>query len=127
MESAGKKVPKKGEASSDEDEDDEDDLMTRRNAYVKRRIREAQSENKPVGLMTGAKNPVAAEKRRALIREFFKDIVAMKKCTSCSGYAIILQLSNFFCTVRILCANTTSKEYLQVTGRTGIRRSSESL
>ncbi|BDD64349.1 hypothetical protein MPDQ_000327 [Monascus purpureus] len=85
MESAGKKVPKKGEASSDEDEDDEDDLMTRRNAYVKRRIREAQSENKPVGLMTGAKNPVAAEKRRALIREFFKDIVAIKKCTSCSG------------------------------------------
>lgn len=95
MESAGKKVPKKGEASSDEDEDDEDDLMTRRNAYVKRRIREAQSENKPVGLMTGAKNPVAAEKRRALIREFFKDIVAIKKCTSCSGYAIILQLSIF--------------------------------
>lgn len=83
----GTNQKKKDEQSSDE-EDDEEDLMSRRSAYVKRRIREAHSEGKFNGLMAGSKNPIAAELRRALIREFFREIVALKKCTHCSGYVM---------------------------------------
>ena len=81
---SGKKAEEKDDQPSDE-EDDEDDLMTKRNAYVKKCIRETHPRGKPTGLMAGAKNPVVAELRRELIREFFKEAVAAKKCTSCSG------------------------------------------
>ncbi|KAI9931950.1 hypothetical protein MW887_009451 [Aspergillus wentii] len=79
-----KKPAKDGEGSSSEDED-EDDLIAKRNSYVKKSIREAQASGKLQGLMAGAKNPIAAEQRRAVVKEFFKDIVSIKKCTNCSG------------------------------------------
>jgi DNA-directed RNA polymerase I subunit RPA1 len=76
-----KKSGKDGEESGSEDEDP-DDLMERRSAFVKRCIRKAQAQGKIQSLL---KDPVAAEFRRALVKEFFKDIGGMKKCTSCSG------------------------------------------
>ena len=82
--SSTKKTGGKEDSPSDEEED-EDDLMAKRNSYVKRCVREAQSQRKMTGLMAGAKNPVAAEQRRALIREFFREGVAIKKCQTCSG------------------------------------------
>ncbi|KAI2831338.1 hypothetical protein CBS147343_3907 [Aspergillus niger] len=79
-----KKTNKDGEGSSSEEEDD-DDIIARRNSYVKKCIRQAQADGRLRGLMSGSKNPLAAEQRRALVREFFKDIGAVKKCASCSG------------------------------------------
>lgn len=80
-----KKSAKDGEGSSDDD-DDEDDLIERRNTYVKKCIREASASGKLKGLLAGAKNPIATEQRRTVIKEFFKDVVSFKKCTNCSGY-----------------------------------------
>jgi DNA-directed RNA polymerase I subunit RPA1 len=78
----------KGADKSDDEEDDEeeDDLIARRNAYVKKSIREAQAAGLLKSVLSGAKNPLAMEKRRDLIKDFFKDVVAAKKCASCSGY-----------------------------------------
>ncbi|KAL4936371.1 hypothetical protein BDV06DRAFT_205199 [Aspergillus oleicola] len=70
---------------SDEEDDDEDDIIGRRNAYVKRCLREAQGTGALKSILAGAKNPLAMEKRRELIKELFKDLVAAKKCASCTG------------------------------------------
>ncbi|PWY66439.1 beta and beta-prime subunits of DNA dependent RNA-polymerase [Aspergillus heteromorphus CBS 117.55] len=80
-----KKKTKSGDGSDSEEEDDDDDVMEKRNTYVKKCIRQAQADGRLRGLMSGAKNPLAAEQRRALVREFFKDIGAPSKCASCSG------------------------------------------
>ncbi|PYH99720.1 beta and beta-prime subunits of DNA dependent RNA-polymerase [Aspergillus ellipticus CBS 707.79] len=81
-----KKSAKKGDGSDSEDEeDDNEEIMERRNAYVKKCIRQAQADGRLSGLMSGSKNPLAAEQRRALVREFFKDIGTPSKCASCSG------------------------------------------
>ncbi|KAF9890317.1 hypothetical protein FE257_005983 [Aspergillus nanangensis] len=88
IDSMGAKDGKKKNADgsdSEEEEEDDDDIMAKRNAFVKKSIREAQKSGKLRGLMSGAKNPVAAEQRRAVIGEFFKAIGSVKKCTSCSG------------------------------------------
>lgn len=79
------KKKSKAEGSDSEDEDDED-LIERRNTYVKKCIREAQASGRLKSLMAGAKNPIATEQRRTVVKEFFKDIVSFKKCTNCSGY-----------------------------------------
>ncbi|OJK04708.1 hypothetical protein ASPACDRAFT_74279 [Aspergillus aculeatus ATCC 16872] len=79
-----RKAAKDGEGSSDEDEDD-DDKMARRTSYVKKCIRQAQADGRLKGLMAGAKNPLAAEQRRFLVREFMKAIGTPGKCASCSG------------------------------------------
>ncbi|KAL4914939.1 hypothetical protein BDW62DRAFT_135421 [Aspergillus aurantiobrunneus] len=90
IDSMGAKVPNSGktkgaDGSDGEEDEDEDDLISRRNAYVKRCIREAQAAGTLKSVMAGAKNPLAMEKRRDLIKDFFKDVVAVKKCFSCSG------------------------------------------
>jgi DNA-directed RNA polymerase I subunit RPA1 len=90
LESSGLKKDKKKSAKdaddSESEDEDENDLVKRRNGFVKKSIREAQAAGKLKGLMAGAKNPIAAEQRRAVVREFFKDIVSIKKCANCSGY-----------------------------------------
>jgi DNA-directed RNA polymerase I subunit RPA1 len=70
---------------SGREQEDPDDLMDRKIAYVKRCIHKAQRQGRIQGLAIGAKNPIAVEKRRALVKEFFRDIVSLKKCTSCNG------------------------------------------
>jgi DNA-directed RNA polymerase I subunit RPA1 len=82
MKNAGP-VSEEGDEGS-ADEEDPASLMERRLKFVKERIREAQKQGETEGLLAGAKNPVAAEHRRQLVKEFFKDIVAVKKCTACS-------------------------------------------
>lgn len=79
------KKKSKDEGSDSEDEDEED-LIERRNTYVKKCIREAQASGRLKSLMAGAKNPIATEQRRTVVKEFFKDIVSFKKCANCSGY-----------------------------------------
>jgi DNA-directed RNA polymerase I subunit RPA1 len=76
-------APEEGEDDSDNEEDPES-VMERRLKFVKERIRKAQKHGQNEGLIAGAKDPVAAEHRRELVKEFLKDIVAVKKCTSCS-------------------------------------------
>ncbi|KAL2844213.1 hypothetical protein BJX68DRAFT_149866 [Aspergillus pseudodeflectus] len=90
VDTMGSKTPKskrgKGaDGSDEEDDEDEDDLISRRNAYVKKSIREAQAAGMLKSIMAGIKNPLAMEKRKNLIRDFFKDISAAGKCASCSG------------------------------------------
>ncbi|KAL4996608.1 hypothetical protein BDV10DRAFT_108805 [Aspergillus recurvatus] len=90
IDSMGAKSPKsrKGkdaDGSDDEEDEDDDDVISRRNAYVKKCIREAQAAGLLKSVMAGAKNPLAMEKRRELIKDFFKDVVAAKKCAHCSG------------------------------------------
>ncbi|KAL5334658.1 hypothetical protein BJX70DRAFT_377559 [Aspergillus crustosus] len=86
MKVGGSKKGKGADKSDDEEEDeDEDDLIARRNSYVKKTIREAQAAGLLKNILAGAKNPLAVEKRRDLIKEFFKDVVGAKKCASCSG------------------------------------------
>lgn len=79
------KSAKDGDGSSSEDEDEED-LIDRRNTFVKKCIREAQVSGKLKDVMAGAKNPIATEQRRTVVKEFFREIVSCKKCTNCSGY-----------------------------------------
>lgn len=97
VDSMGAKTPisrktKDADGSDAEEDEDEDDLITRRNSYVKRCIREAQAAGMLKSVMAGVKNPLAMEKRRDLVKEFFKDVVAAKKCASCSGYVVIVFL-----------------------------------
>ncbi|KAJ5901840.1 DNA-directed RNA polymerase I subunit [Penicillium taxi] len=78
----------KSKANSDDSADDEDDdetVMEKRIAFVNRSIKEAKKDGRLDGLMAGAKNPIAAEHRRALVKTFLKDINGMRKCASCSG------------------------------------------
>lgn len=67
------------------DEEDPDDIIKRREAFVKKSIRKALSDADTQLLLQGMKNPVAAEQRKSLIRDFFKAVVAAKKCANCSG------------------------------------------
>ncbi|KAL4806596.1 hypothetical protein BDV18DRAFT_137870 [Aspergillus unguis] len=90
VDSMGSRAPKskrgkEADGSDEEEDEDEDDLITRRNTYVKKCIREAQAAGRLKSIMAGMKNPLAMEKRRELIKEFFKDVVAAKKCASCTG------------------------------------------
>lgn len=78
----------KGGDSGDEEEEDEETIMQKRTAYVNRRIKEAKKDGRLDGLMAGAKNPIAAEHRRNLVKAFLKDINSYRKCANCSGYAI---------------------------------------
>ncbi|KAF7168568.1 hypothetical protein CNMCM6106_003706 [Aspergillus hiratsukae] len=80
-----KKKSGKDAGDSGSEEEDDDDLVARRNAYVKKVIREAHAAGRLKGIMSGAKNPMAAEQRRTLVKQFFKDLVSIKKCSSCSG------------------------------------------
>ncbi|KAL1866279.1 hypothetical protein Plec18167_009119 [Paecilomyces lecythidis] len=81
------KSKKDGEESEDDD-DDVEDLMARRLAFVKREIGRALKEGRVQGFMSGAKSPIAAEQRRVIVKDFFKELSGVKKCTSCSGKAL---------------------------------------
>lgn len=83
------------ETDSSEDED-VDDLIKRRNSFVKKCIKKALAENNEASLLANAKNPVAAERRRNIVREFFKAVVAVKKCNHCSGYDLHMPPSQVF-------------------------------
>ncbi|KAJ6145687.1 DNA-directed RNA polymerase I subunit [Penicillium chermesinum] len=89
MGSAKGAKPKAGKATADDSDDDEEDddetVMDKRTAYVEKAIREAQKSGRLDGLMTGAKNPIAAEHRRHLVKNFFKDINGNRKCANCNG------------------------------------------
>ncbi|KAI5304381.1 hypothetical protein KEM56_006555 [Ascosphaera pollenicola] len=74
------------QSDSDSSEDEDvDDLIKRRNSFVRKCIKKALAENNEGSLLANAKNPVAAERRRNIVREFFKTVVAVKKCAHCSG------------------------------------------
>lgn len=101
------KSAKDGEDSSDE-EDDEEDVIEKRNTYVKKCLREAQASGRLKAMMAGAKNPMATEQRRTVIKDFFKDLVSIKKCANCSGY-----VGEFFLLVlSVLESLLTSEKYL---------------
>lgn len=59
--------------------------MELRNKFVKKCIREAQKQGDRDAFFGGAKNPVAAEQRRELIKEFFGAVAKspQKPCTNC--------------------------------------------
>ena len=76
----------KEQDSGDDDEPDDEDFMKKRTDYVSRRIREAKKSGKLDGLMAGGLNPIAAEARRELVKNFLKEINSFKKCVNCSGY-----------------------------------------
>lgn len=80
----GKHSTEDGDSDSSEDEDD-DDLIRRRNAYVRKCISESESLRRGQSHMQMTKNPVAAEMRRNVVRDFLKDVANVKKCASCSG------------------------------------------
>jgi hypothetical protein len=107
-----KKSAKDADDSGSEEEDD-DDLVARRNAYVKKVIREAHAAGRLKGIMSGAKNPMAAEQRRTLVKQFFKDLVGIKKCSSCSGY--VMSLSLFPCYLSF--ADDVQKNFTQLPER----------
>lgn len=75
-----------GDDLDDDEEEDDETIMEKRTAYVNRRIKEAKKVGRLDGLMAGAKNPIAAEQRRDLVKTFLKDINANRKCANCSGY-----------------------------------------
>lgn len=120
VDSMGAKTPtsrktKDADGSDAEEDEDEDDLITRRNSYVKRCIREAQAAGMLKSVMAGVKNPLAMEKRRDLVKEFFKDVVAAKKCASCSGYVVIVSWSCFM----IQLTDMEKKEFRQAIEKIG--------
>lgn len=77
---------KAGSDDDDDEDEDDEDLIARRNVYVKKCIAKMSAESKAQQLnVQGKKNPVAAEKRRELVREFLKDVSGAKKCAGCDG------------------------------------------
>lgn len=82
-----KKKGKDADGSSSEDEDEED-LIAKRNSFVQKAIRAAKAAGKLDNLMSGIKNPIASEERRTMVKDFFKDLVSIKKCASCKGYVL---------------------------------------
>jgi DNA-directed RNA polymerase I subunit RPA1 len=117
----GSKAPKskrgKGaDGSDEEDDEDEDDLISRRNAYVKKSIREAQAAGMLKSIMAGIKNPLAMEKRKNLIRDFFKDISTAGKCASCSGY-VAPYADHIFLSIHRL---TSQKNLARLSKRQGV-------
>ncbi|OQD78344.1 hypothetical protein PENDEC_c001G02119 [Penicillium decumbens] len=74
-----------GDASDDDEEDDDETVMEKRIAHVERCIKEAKKDGRLDGLMAGAKNPIAAEQRRDVVKTFLKDINGNRKCYNCSG------------------------------------------
>lgn len=72
------------EGSDSGEGEDQEDFMKRRHTFVRRCIRRAVSQQKSQGT-TGLKDPLAAEQRRTIVREFLKDISVVNKCSSCSG------------------------------------------
>lgn len=104
-----KSGPKKDKGDdSDDEEDDDETIMEKRIAYVNRSISEAKKDGRLEGLMTGAKNPIAAEQRRDLVKSFLKDINGNRKCYNCSWYvpnnATLLRcsVSNLYCDTELL-------------------------
>ncbi|KAJ5744860.1 DNA-directed RNA polymerase I subunit [Penicillium manginii] len=81
---ASKAKTQEGDGSESEEEDDES-IMEKRTAYVTRCIKQAKKDGQLDGIMAGAKNPIAAEHRRELVKQFLKDINGNKKCHNCSG------------------------------------------
>lgn len=81
-----KRAKNDGDDSGDDEEDDDESVMDKRNSYVSATIKQAKKEGKLNGIMAGAKNPIAAEHRRALVKTFLKDINGNRKCANCSGY-----------------------------------------
>ena len=77
---------KTDKGDSDSEQEDDDSIMEKRSSYVTRCIKEAKKSGKLDGLMSGAKNPIAAEHRRELVKTFLKDINGNRKCYNCSGY-----------------------------------------
>lgn len=83
---ATSKPGRKGDDSDDEEGEDDETVMEKRTAFVNRHIKEAKKDGRLEGLMAGAKNPIAAEQRRNLVKIFLKDINSNRKCANCSGY-----------------------------------------
>ncbi|WEW54914.1 DNA-directed RNA polymerase [Emydomyces testavorans] len=80
----GKRNKEDADSESSEDEDEEA-LMDRRNAFVRKCISKNAAHREGKSHMQMTKDPVAAEMRRNVVRDFLKDVVSTKKCTSCSG------------------------------------------
>lgn len=78
---------------SDSEQEDDDSIMEKRSAFVTRCIKEAKKSGKLDGLMSGAKNPIAAEHRRELVKTFLKDINGNRKCYNCNGYVALSKFS----------------------------------
>ncbi|KAJ5682591.1 DNA-directed RNA polymerase I subunit [Penicillium macrosclerotiorum] len=79
------KSAKRQDDQSDDEEDDEESIMEKRTAFVNKSIRDVKKDGRLEGLMAGAKNPIAAETRRDLVKTFLKDINSNRKCNNCSG------------------------------------------
>ncbi|KUL88690.1 hypothetical protein ZTR_05210 [Talaromyces verruculosus] len=76
------------DAAVDADEKGNIDPQTKmelRNKFVKKCIRETQKQGDSDAFFGGAKNPVAAEQRKELIKEFFHAVAKspQKPCTNC--------------------------------------------
>lgn len=87
------KSKKSKDDDSEEEEDDDLSIMEKRTAYVNKSIREAKKDGRLDGVMAGAKNPIAAEHRRELVKTFLKEINSYRKCANCSGYVSSTQCS----------------------------------
>lgn len=87
----------KGDESDDpQEEDDDETIMEKRTSFVNRSIKEAKKDGRLEGFMAGAKNPIAAEQRRELVKTFLKDINSNRKCLNCSGYVFMDSAPFFF-------------------------------
>ena len=81
---SGPSQAEEGEGVDSDEGEDQEDFMKRRNTFVRRCIRKAVSQRKSQSTPV-LKDPIAAEQRRTLVREFLKDISSVNKCSSCSG------------------------------------------
>lgn len=79
---------KAGSDSENSDDEDQDDFVKRRDKFVNESIKKTVQRGSSRVLLEGSKNPVAAELRREIIRNFFKDVGAVKKCSFCSGFVL---------------------------------------
>ena len=72
-------------SEDDDSDDDPDDMIERRNEFVRTAIKKAGGKRHMVTIV-GDKVEVAAEERRAVIREFMASITKPKECNTCKGY-----------------------------------------
>ena len=81
---AAKKADKSDDDESEGDDQDAKDIIARRNAFVKKAIKDAGFSKKR-GDWEDAKIEAVANERKAIVKEFLYSITKGKKCGNCQG------------------------------------------
>ncbi|KAI9847634.1 MAG: hypothetical protein M1837_002208 [Sclerophora amabilis] len=93
-----------------DDQDGADDLISRRNEFVRQKIRATGRSAKKSGRKP-EKDEATAEKRRELMREFFVALKRSRKCSNCDGISPSYRKDRY---VKIFEKSLSRRDYAQM-------------